>query len=92
MKNKKIANELRKELLSGLSLTSSESRNLKEVEYISKTKYPFSSPIFTMSEDEALNFVENTEVTELSALSVAELNRLGEILGVEPSILTQGVN
>ena len=41
----------------------------------------------TMSEDEILAFVEEFEVSELATLSVAELNRIGEVLGVEPNIL-----
>ena len=90
---KKIADELRKELLKDFEKKSSSQRaDLREVEYISKTNYPYSSPIFTMDLDEALTFVESSQIEELAALTVAELNRLGEILGVEPSILTQGVN
>ena len=90
---KKIADELRKELLKDFEKKSSSQRaDLREVEYISKTNDPYSSPIFTMDLDEALTFVESSQIEELAALTVAELNRLGEILGVEPSILTQGVN
>ena len=40
-----------------------------------------------MSQDEILDFVEEFEVEELATLSVAELNRIGEVLGVEPEIL-----
>lgn len=90
---KKIADELRKELLKDFeNKPSVQKRDLREVEYISKTNYPYSSLIFTMDLDEALTFVESSQIEELAALTVAELNRLGEILGVEPSILTQGVN
>ena len=40
-----------------------------------------------MTEDEILNFVEEFDVKELATLSVAELNHIGEVLGVEPKIL-----
>jgi len=56
-------------------------------EYISTQKQPYISPIMTMSEDEILNFVEEFDVKELATLSVAELNHIGEVLGVEPNIL-----
>ena len=41
----------------------------------------------TMNEDEILAFVEEFDVNELATLSVAELNRIGEVLGVVPNIL-----
>ena len=43
-----------------------------------------------MNEDEILAFVEEFEVSELATLSVAELNRIGEVLGVDPKILVEG--
>ena len=90
---KKVARELRKELLKDFE-TKSVPRviDFGEIEYISTTKYPYYSPIFTMDLDEVLAYVESSDIEELASLTVAELNRLGEILGVEPSILTQGVN
>lgn len=90
---KKIAKELRDELLKGLETTPSPSiADFNQIEYISTAKHPFASPIFTMDLDEALRFVECSDIEKLAALSVQELNRLGEILGVEPSIFTQGVD
>jgi len=60
-------------------------------EYISTaTQEPYISPIMTMNEDEILDFVERFEVSELATLSVAELNRIGEVLGVPPEILVEG--
>ena len=56
-------------------------------EYISTQKPEYVSPLMTMNEDEILAFVEEFEVSELATLSVSELNRIGEVLGVEPSIL-----
>ena len=61
------------------------------MEYISSTKQEYISPIMTMSEDEILAFVEEFGVNELATLSVQELNHIGEVLGVEPNILTQGM-
>ena len=66
-----------------------EKANLEHVEYISKQEQPYISPIMTMSQDEILDFVESFEVSELATLSVAELNRIGEVLGVDPKILTE---
>lgn len=63
--------------------------NLENFEYISKQEQPYISPIMTMSQDEILDFVESFEVSELATLSVAELNRIGEVLGVDPKILTE---
>ena len=53
----------------------------------SRSVEAYISPIMTMSEDEILNFVEEFDVKELATLSVAELNHIGEVLGVEPNIL-----
>ena len=90
MKKQKTFKELKKEVLKNTHLVQQlEKVDLRKVEYISKTKEGYISPIFTMSEDEILAFVECFEVEELAALSVAELNYLGEVLGVEPSILAQ---
>ena len=61
--------------------------DLSSFEYISTQKQEYVSPLMTMNEDEILAFVEEFEVSELATLSVAELNRIGEVLGVEPSIL-----
>ena len=64
-----------------------KNEDLKGFEYISTQQQPYISPIMTMNEDEILAFVEEFEVSELATLSVAELNRIGEVLGVEPKIL-----
>ena len=67
-------------------------QNLSEFELISTSEKPYVSPIFTMSEDEILAFVEEFDVKELATLSVAELNHIGEVLGVDPQILVEGVD
>lgn len=97
MKNKdlkeeqRIANQLRQEVLTAAqtSVRSKTKTNLKELEMISEVQKPYVSPIMTMNEDEILAFVEEFEVAELATLSVAELNRIGEVLGVDPSILAE---
>ena len=90
---KQIANLLRDEILkdsvSYVKLV--KKNNTKDMEYISSTKQEYISPIMTMSEDEILAFVEEFGVNELATLSVQELNHIGEVLGVEPNILTQGM-
>ena len=65
----------------------SKQSDLSGFEYISVQEQPEVSPLMTMSEDEILNFVEEFEISELATLSVAELNHIGEVLGVEPNIL-----
>ena len=88
--DKKLANLLRDEILkvSQDKVEISTSKfTFDTVEYISKQEQPYISPIMTMNEDEILAFVEEFEVEELATLSVAELNRIGEVLGVEPKIL-----
>ena len=66
-------------------------KSMDELEMISENKKEeFVSPIFTMSEDEILNFVEEFDVNELATLSVAELNHIGKVLGVDPTILVEG--
>ncbi len=67
-----------------------EKVNLENIDYISTQKQPYISPIMTMTQDEILDFVESFEVEELATLSVAELNRIGEVLGVDSKILTEG--
>lgn len=86
----KLAQILRKEILkSSEKVVEPTQREFSEFEYISKKEQPYISPIMTMSEDEILAFVEEFEVEELATLSVAELNKIGEVLGVEPEILIQ---
>ena len=88
--DKKLANLLRDEILKVSQdkvETSTSKFTFDKVEYISKQEQPYISPIMTMNEDEILAFVEEFEVEELATLSVAELNRIGEVLGVEPKIL-----
>ena len=89
-----LANILRDEVLKNSQnfvKQTEEKTNLQNIEYISTQKQPYISPIMTMNEDEILNFVESFEVSELATLSVAELNRIGEVLGVPPEILTEGL-
>ena len=85
-----LANILREEVLKNsqnITKKPAEKGGLSNFEYISTQKQEYVSPIMTMSEDEILAFVEEFEVNELATLSVAELNRIGEVLGVEPEIL-----
>ena len=86
----KLASLLRQEILDNsqnLVKVSPKQKDLKNVEYVSVQQQPYISPIMTMNEDEILAFVEEFEISELATLSVAELNRIGEVLGVEPKIL-----
>ena len=81
---------LRKEILDNsqnIVKASPKQSDLSGFEYVSIQKQPYISPIMTMNEDDILAFVEEFEVSELATLSVAELNRIGEVLGVEPKIL-----
>ena len=73
-----------------ISKIASKVRDLKEFEMISTAETPYVSPIFTMNEDEILAFVEEFDVNELATLSVAELNHIGKVLGVDPKILVEG--
>ena len=85
-----LASMLRQEILNNsqnLIEASPKQVDLSGFEYISTQKQPYISPIMTMNEDEILAFVEEFDVNELATLSVAELNRIGEVLGVEPNIL-----
>ena len=95
MENKKLfdneaelADILRKEIIkSSETVITPGKRELIDFEYISKQPQFYISPIMTMSQDEILDSVEEFDVNELATLSVAELNRIGEVLGVEPEIL-----
>ena len=86
----RIANILRQEILQD---SQSKTRNLPKekdlsnFECISTNKAAYISPIMRMNEDEVLAFVETFDVAQLSTLTVAELNYIGEVLGVEPTIL-----
>ena len=86
----KLANMLREEILNNSQSVvevPKKRRDAIKFEYISTQKQPYISPILTMNEDQVLEFVEKLEVTQLAKLSVAELNYIGGMLGVEPSIL-----
>ena len=93
---KGLANSLREELFK-VSKADKET-NLSDLEMIStsdKVSMPdktYVSPIFSMNEDEILAFVEEFDVKELATLSVAELNHIGEVLGVDPKILAEGMD
>ena len=85
-----LANIIREEVLRNSQQVvrkSDKKEDISSFEYISTQKPEYVSPLMTMNEDEILAFVEEFEVSELATLSVAELNRIGEVLGVEPSIL-----
>ena len=91
---KDIANVLRNEILkTGENVLQQPEQkiSLDNIEYISTQEKPYISPIMTMNQDEILDFVESFGVEELATLSVAELNRIGEVLGVPPEILTEGM-
>jgi len=84
----KLASMLRQEILSNsqnLVEASPKQKDLSGFEYVSVQQQPYISPIMTMNEDEILAFVEEFDVNELATLSVAELNRIGEVLGVDPN-------
>ncbi len=93
----RLASLLRNEILKDFQTVvkpDEKAPDLKDMELISTNKtaktfeeVPYVSPIFTMSEDEILAFVEEFEVGELATLSVDELNHIGKVLGVEPQIL-----
>ncbi len=89
---KGLANSLREELfkVSKADKTSSQKTELSDLEMISAADKSYVSPIFSMNEDEILAFVEEFNVNELATLSVAELNHIGEVLGVDPTILAEG--
>ncbi len=97
MDNKNLFNEeaqladiLRKEILkSSETIITPGKRELIDFEYISKQPQPYISPIMSMTQDEILDFVEEFEVEELATLTVAELNRISEVLGVEPEVLAK---
>lgn len=90
-----LANVLRTEILKSSQneiKVAPKKEDISKFEYISTQKQetqeqPYISPIMTMNEDEILAFVEEFEVNELATLSTVELNRIGEVLGVEPRIL-----
>lgn len=84
----KLASMLRQEILNNsqnVVEASPQQKDLSGFEYISTQKQSYISPIMTMNEDEILAFVEEFDVNELATLSVAELNRIGEVLGVDPN-------
>ena len=86
-----LADILRKEILkTSETVIVPGKRELIDFEYVSKQPQPYISPIMSMTQDEILDFVEEFEVEELATLTVAELNRIGEVLGVEPEILIKG--
>jgi len=93
MKNEKTLGEkstaLRDEFLNITKRPSKEEiKDLHEFEFISGTRQEEEiSPILKMNEEQVLDFVEAFDVSMLSKLTVKELNYIGEVLGVEPSIL-----
>ena len=89
---KALANCLREELfkVSEADIKENTKTELSQMELISAPEKGYISPIFSMNEDEILAFVEEFNVNELATLSVAELNHIGEVLGVDPKILVEG--
>lgn len=100
MKNEKLtleetqlASMLRNEILKSsenLVKTSPKKADMSGLELISTNNKPYVSPLFSMNEDEILAFVEEFDIGELATLSVAELNHIGKVLGVDPKILVEG--
>lgn len=86
MENKKSAygkKQIEKMLQKGIlkiSENSGTELNSDNFEMISKNQTQYTSPIFTMNEDELLAFVEEFNVEELATLSNAELRHLEQIL------------
>jgi len=85
-----LASSLREELLKVSQPKKEEKHDLSQMELISAPEKGYISPIFSMNEDEILAFVEEFDVKELATLSVAELNHIGKVLGVDPKILVEG--
>ena len=88
--DEKLADLLRNEILkSSLKLVkpSKKEKDLSNFELISDNQKTYVSPIFSMSEDEILDFVEEFDVNELATLTPQELNHIGEVLGVSPDML-----
>ena len=93
LEESKLAGMLRNEILKSSETfikAPAKKADMSKFELISENKKPYVSPIFSMNEDEILAFVEEFDVNELATLSVAELNRIGEVLGVDPKILVEG--
>ncbi len=91
----RLADILRQEILQdaqNIVKPDLKQKDLSNFELISEVKKPYVSPIFSMNEDEILAFVEEFDVGELATLSVAELNHIGKVLGVDPKILVEGEN
>lgn len=89
IEEKQLADLLRNEVLND-SQTFSKAvpkSDFSGFEYVSAAK-PYISPIMTMNQDEILDYVESHEISELATLTDAELNRISEVLGIDPSILT----
>ena len=92
---RQFASRLREEIIQGSQTfvnPRKEQLKAQEIEYISKNEQPYVSPIFSLNEDEILALVEGNDISVLSKLSVAELNYIGEVLGVEPKILVEGLD
>ena len=87
-KKNAVSSNLRDEVLKNAQNFSEEaSISNANFEMISDTKTNYVSPIFSMNEDEILASVEEFDIKELATLSAAELNHIGEVLGVDPKIL-----
>lgn len=92
LQDKQLANILRNEILKNSvnEVKISKTSDLSNLEIISNNNKPYISPIMSMNEDEILAFVEEFEVNELATLSDAELNRITQVLGVDPKTLVEG--
>lgn len=92
----RLARMFKSEILAGVPSLSPDILKQEQfsnnIEYISQTnkqaeEKPYVSPIFSMSEEELIAFVEEFEVGELATLSFEELNHIGNVLGVDPNDL-----
>ncbi len=82
----RLAQILREEILksSQKEVKAPLKTDIKELELISSSEKGYVSPIFSMSQDEILAFVEEFEIEELATLEEAELNHIVKTLGFDP--------
>ncbi len=88
--DEKLAQLLRNEILKSsqqIAAPTKKEKDLSNFELISNNQKAYVSPIFSMSEDEILDFVEEFDVGELATLTPQELNHIGEVLGADPKLL-----
>ena len=84
------ANRLR-DLILDNSQNIAKKSSIEEFKNLITSPEPTVSPIMALNEDEIIMLVEQNDVEVLKNLSVAELNYIGEVLGIEPKILVEGL-